>query len=180
VEDTPEDQRQSLIDALSIGFAEDCIAAPLALQAWEMISLSKEKDSAKFLLGIEALAQGDQASFGVREILIHQDDWSVAVESLVRISDGDAIHRSLMVDAILDCASQIHSECAKKVSAVGGDELIPILLFVVSRAAPRLPHLVTVVHFLMSLLSSHAMESKPGYYLSVLESCLGYFQNAAP
>ena len=35
--------------------------------------------------------------------------------------------------------------------AVGGDELIPILLFVVSRAALQIPAFVTAVHFLLSV-----------------------------
>ena len=79
-----------------------------------------------------------------------------------------------MLRAVVGTVYAIHRDLAARCKSFGGDELLPVLLYVVSKV--RISHLVAAVVFLQEALSEKLLEGEAGYHLSALESCVSHFQ----
>ena len=111
--------------------------------------------------------------FGVRPKLKSPTQWHEAVATLAELAHADGHDVGNMLRHVVGTIHAIHRDVQSRCSSFGGDELLPILLFVVSRV--RVPHLVAAVEFMNEMLCDRVLEGEGGYHLSALQSCVAHF-----
>jgi len=157
-------------------------AAPMFESLW--CAAAKDNADAQALAdtGLSAIGhtRQEEEPCKIRVELISGHDWQHTVECLTMLCQAPNGYVPSMVSAMNLLPRALHKDieelqCSKTV-AFGGDDLIPVLLFAVSRVRDGF-RLVTLVAFLLQACSATHLQGELGYYLSSLHTCLGYAQS---
>ena len=185
IPETPSAHSEKLIQQLRGYLSESCL-----LDSWSAVAVSEQiwratvsHDQERFLLGKSVLEQMPQQHFGVLDKFHSATNYEHTVGALNRICRVCATESLLLGNTGIKALNDLKRGFEQDMRdanhhTFGADELIPVLLFSISRAQGA-HYLVAFVQFLGEVTNSTALQGEVGYYLSVLDACIKYVEQAS-
>ena len=141
----------------------ECIAAGCVLdRAWSYrvnACRPMQREWEQGVLSVEGQTQDD---FQIPGSIQSPENWQSAVSCLTGLAacapHAEGAHLGCMLRAVVGTVHAIHRDVAARCKSFGGDELLPVLLYVVSKV--RISHLVAAVAFLQEALSEKLLEGE--------------------
>ena len=177
------DNQPEPISVILMRVLEEAMILPLLEPINRSIAQDVDRSEEKELISkMHFLSTKDQLYFGAKEELLSPRGWADAIAKINRIDETQLAPHKL--DMLLEAVKAIYVEHAincqlkkpgKETDPLGGDDFLPIFVFVVCHAKLKAPLFVRTLFW--NLGSAATLRGEGGYYITVYEASLEYVKD---
>jgi len=139
---------------------------------------SKYKSPKNLISKVDILCKKPQGFFGIDKRLRSKGEWLNAVLELQKYPNK--MLPSSKMECLLRTTRYIHQEAKQYKKEITGDDILPIVIYVIVKASERSQKLIFTEadqKFIEILISPEALQGKCGYYLCVFSAGSEYIRN---